>query len=207
MKPGDYGLSLIVGGVELTPLELAGIYATLAEDGAYRPLRLTAGEPGARPADLRRGRRVPDAPGAVAARPPGLPQAPRRRAAARHPLEDRHELRVPRCVGGRLGPVLHGGRVDRQRRQPAVDRSRRLRGRRPAAVRRPRGDRSHARPSQAQPDDLTEVEVCAYSGHVPGDALHRSREGARAGPRGADRDVPVSRHVRRQAVHRAADRR
>src|SRR6185436_1827202 len=38
--PGQYGLSMIVGGIELTPLELAAIYATLAEDGAYRPLRL-----------------------------------------------------------------------------------------------------------------------------------------------------------------------
>jgi membrane carboxypeptidase/penicillin-binding protein PbpC len=38
--PGQYGLSMIVGGIEVTPLELAGMYATLAEDGAYRPLRL-----------------------------------------------------------------------------------------------------------------------------------------------------------------------
>jgi penicillin-binding protein 1C len=37
--PGHYGLSLIAGGIELTPLELAAMYATLAEDGRYRPLR------------------------------------------------------------------------------------------------------------------------------------------------------------------------
>src|SRR5262249_7211135 len=40
--PGQYGLPLIVGGIELTPLELAGVYATLAENGAYRPLRVVA---------------------------------------------------------------------------------------------------------------------------------------------------------------------
>ncbi len=42
--PGRYGLSAAVGGVELTALELAGLYATLAEDGEYRPLRFEVGE-------------------------------------------------------------------------------------------------------------------------------------------------------------------
>ncbi len=46
--PGHYGLSAVVGGIELSPLELAGIYATLAEGGQARPLRWL--EPGA-PAD------------------------------------------------------------------------------------------------------------------------------------------------------------
>ena len=69
--PGDYGLSLIVGGIELTPLELAGIYATLAEDGTYVPLRVLADAPraAARIADLRRGRRVSDPRCALATRP------------------------------------------------------------------------------------------------------------------------------------------
>jgi len=39
-RHGDYGLSLIVGGIEVTPLELAGLYATLAENGVYQPLRV-----------------------------------------------------------------------------------------------------------------------------------------------------------------------
>lgn len=34
-EPGFYGLSAAIGGVELTPLEVAGIYATLSGDGAY----------------------------------------------------------------------------------------------------------------------------------------------------------------------------
>jgi len=42
VEPGTYGLSLIVGGIELTPLELASLYATLAAGGEYRPLRLVA---------------------------------------------------------------------------------------------------------------------------------------------------------------------
>ncbi|HWO17226.1 MAG TPA: penicillin-binding protein 1C [Kofleriaceae bacterium] len=39
-RAGEYGLSLIAGGIEMTPLELAGLYATLAGDGVYRPIRL-----------------------------------------------------------------------------------------------------------------------------------------------------------------------
>ena len=39
-EPGYYGLSAIVGGMELTPLEMAGLYATLAEDGELRVPRL-----------------------------------------------------------------------------------------------------------------------------------------------------------------------
>lgn len=38
--PGYYGLSMAIGGVELTPLEMAGLYATLARGGQYRPLVL-----------------------------------------------------------------------------------------------------------------------------------------------------------------------
>lgn len=36
--PGYYGLSVAAGGIELTPLEMAGLYTTLAEGGRYRPL-------------------------------------------------------------------------------------------------------------------------------------------------------------------------
>ncbi|CAM4059558.1 penicillin-binding protein 1C [Corallococcus sp. ZKHCc1 1396] len=38
--PGHYGLSAAVGGLELTPLELAGVYLALAGDGRARPLRV-----------------------------------------------------------------------------------------------------------------------------------------------------------------------
>lgn len=45
-EPGWYGLSVAIGGLEVTPLELTGLYAALANDGAYRPLRLTQPELG-----------------------------------------------------------------------------------------------------------------------------------------------------------------
>lgn len=43
-KPGHYGLSAIVGGVELTPLEVVQLYTAIAEDGRARPLTLLANE-------------------------------------------------------------------------------------------------------------------------------------------------------------------
>ncbi|MCO4770668.1 MAG: penicillin-binding protein 1C, partial [Deltaproteobacteria bacterium] len=48
--PGRYGLSAAVGGVELTALEIAGLYASLAEDGRWKPLVF---EVGAEPATAR----------------------------------------------------------------------------------------------------------------------------------------------------------
>lgn len=41
--PGHYGLSLVAGGIELSALELAGLYVALAHDGLARPLRWRAG--------------------------------------------------------------------------------------------------------------------------------------------------------------------
>jgi membrane carboxypeptidase/penicillin-binding protein PbpC len=40
-EPSRYGLSLAIGGAEVSPLELAGAYATLARRGHYRPVSLT----------------------------------------------------------------------------------------------------------------------------------------------------------------------
>jgi penicillin-binding protein 1C len=45
--PSYYGLGVAVGGIELSPLEVATLYATLARGGTFAPLRLLAG--GARP--------------------------------------------------------------------------------------------------------------------------------------------------------------
>ncbi len=39
--PEYYGLALVLGGAELTPRELAGLYAMLANQGLWQPLRLT----------------------------------------------------------------------------------------------------------------------------------------------------------------------
>lgn len=42
--PGHYGLSLVAGSIELTPLEIATMYAALAGDGAWHPLIWQRGE-------------------------------------------------------------------------------------------------------------------------------------------------------------------
>lgn len=44
-EPGHYGLSLVAGGIELTPLELAGLYTSVAEDGVPRELRFAPDAP------------------------------------------------------------------------------------------------------------------------------------------------------------------
>jgi penicillin-binding protein 1C len=43
-----YGLALVLGGGEVTPEELAGLYATLANGGLWQPLRYTQPAPGDR---------------------------------------------------------------------------------------------------------------------------------------------------------------
>jgi penicillin-binding protein 1C len=48
-EPGRYGLSAAIGGIEVTPLEVAGLYAMLAEGGRQRPLRVLRDEPVAAP--------------------------------------------------------------------------------------------------------------------------------------------------------------
>jgi penicillin-binding protein 1C len=40
-----YGLSITLGSAEVSPEELAGLYATLANRGQFRPLRFESGEP------------------------------------------------------------------------------------------------------------------------------------------------------------------
>ena len=44
-EPGHYGLSAAVGGVEITPIELAGLYASLADAGQHKVLRWRAADP------------------------------------------------------------------------------------------------------------------------------------------------------------------
>lgn len=38
-KPEHYGLAIVLGGAEVTPEELAALYATLGNEGQYKPLR------------------------------------------------------------------------------------------------------------------------------------------------------------------------
>jgi penicillin-binding protein 1C len=173
LQPGDYGLSLILGGIELTPLELAGIYATLAEDGTYVPLRLVAGERGA-------AQPIFGAGAAFLTR-----QALSKRD--RPDLPNRRDIAVPPDIHWKTGTsfgfrdawavgsdpsytaVVWTGNVDNR---PSTD----LIGSQAAGpllfdVLEAIDQTNRHTPGDAQPpDDLTEVEVCAYSGHVPGDA-------------------------------------
>ena len=172
--PGQYGLSLIVGGIELTPLELAGLYATLAEDGNYRALRLVDSDP-----------ITPDAPifasGAAFLTRQTLsqkdrPDFPRRRDIQGLPPEIHWKtgtsfgFRDAWAVGS--GPVYTAvvwtGNVDNR---PSAE----LVGSEAAGpmlfdVLEGLADRSHSAPPLVPPDDLTEIEVCAYSGHIPTEA-------------------------------------
>ncbi|HET7501034.1 MAG TPA: penicillin-binding protein 1C [Kofleriaceae bacterium] len=177
--PGEYGLSLIAGGIELTPLELAAMYATLAEDGVYRPLRLHA-------ADLAPRGPAPPVFGAGAAwltrqalSQKDRPDFPRRRDVAGVPPAIHWKtgtsfgLRDAWAVGS--GPtytaVVWTGNVDGTPSAELVgseaagpllfDVLEGLAGRSPAAA---------AAPSDEPPDDLVDVEVCAYSGHIAGEA-------------------------------------
>lgn len=50
--PGHYGLSAAIGGVELTPLEVATLYAALAEGGRARPLAMLADDPREQPLEV-----------------------------------------------------------------------------------------------------------------------------------------------------------
>ena len=171
--PGQYGLSMIVGGIELTPLELAGMYATLAEDGVYRPLRLVA-------SDRERDAQQIFGAGASWLTRQALslkdrPDFPRRRDVAGVPPAIHWKtgtsfgFRDAWAVGS--GPaytaVVWTGNVDNK---PSAE----LVGSEAAGpllfdVLEGLANRAPATPAEP-PDDLTNVEVCAYSGHIPSDA-------------------------------------
>jgi penicillin-binding protein 1C len=172
--PGEHGLSMIVGGFAVTPLELAALYATLAEDGVYRPLRLIAGEPDTSNDTPSFG------PGAAwltrqALSQKDRPDFPRRRDVAGVPPAIHWKtgtsfgFRDAWAVGS--GPaytaVVWTGNVDNR---PSAE----LIGSEAAGpllfdVLEGLSRRAPAGPA-APPDDLTEVEVCSYSGHLAGEA-------------------------------------
>jgi penicillin-binding protein 1C len=170
--PGEYGLSLIVGGIELTPLELASIYATLAAGGGHQPLRLVAGDAtpaqpifGAATAWLTR----------EALSLKDRPDFPRRRDVSGVPPAIHWKtgtsfgFRDAWAVGS--GPaytaVVWTGNVDNR---PSVE----LVGSEAAGpllfdVLEGLANRAPAAPPRP-PAELASVEVCRYSGHIPGDA-------------------------------------
>jgi penicillin-binding protein 1C len=171
--PGQYGLSMIVGGIELTPLELAGMYATLAEDGVYRPLRLVASDrvQGAQPAFgagaawlTRQALALKDRPDFPRRRDlAGVPPAIHWKTGTSFGFRDAWAA----GSGPAYTAVVWTGNVDHK---PSAE----LVGSEAAGpllfdVLEGLGTRAPAPPA-APPDDLTTVEVCAYSGHIAGDA-------------------------------------
>ena len=182
-QPGEYGLSLIVGGIEVTPLELAGLYATLAEDGAYQPLRLAATD--ARPAPspifaagsayLTREalslKDRPDFPRVRAAQ--GLPPAIHWKTGTSFGFRDAWSA----GSGPRYTAVVWTGNVDGKSSADLVGSE----AAGPLLFDILEGLSDHrVPPLPAPPDDLAEIEVCAYSGHIPTDACdHRVKVLAR----------------------------
>lgn len=174
LTPGVYGLSMIVGGIELTPLELAGIYATIAADGQHRPLRFADGDPQPAPVAVL-------GPGATFLTREALalkdrPDFPRRRALAGVPAEIHWKTgtsfgyRDAWAVGSgpRYTAVVWTGNVDLA---PSME----LVGSEAAGpllfdVLEGLADRSRAPATPVAPAELVAVEVCAYSGHIAGDA-------------------------------------
>ncbi len=177
-NPDVYGLSVITGGIEISALELAGLYATLANSGLYSPLVM---EP------------VPHAPDSIRVLSPGAAWLVRRilRLRDRPDFPQRaHVSAVPREILWKTGTSF--GHRDAW----AVGAGRRY----TVAVWLGNLDRTPSRwlvgseaagpilfdvlealndgwsgVSEPPPDDLTPVEVCALSGQLPGAACpHRT---------------------------------
>ncbi|HVO30567.1 MAG TPA: penicillin-binding protein 1C, partial [bacterium] len=169
-EPGRYGLSAVVGGVEITPLEIAGLYATLANGGRYRPLRWL----GARE---ERADQPVMSPGAAwltraALKRKDRPDFPRRREFSSVPADIfwktgtsfGHRDAWAAGAGPRYAAVVWLGNFDET---PSVD----LVGADAAGpllfdLLEGVAPRSGAHPDDRPPADLTRVEVCAWSGRL-----------------------------------------
>lgn len=173
--PGKLGLSAAIGGIELTALELAGLFAALAEDGEYRPLSLTRRQLAATsPHTLSLFK-----PGAAwltrrALRLRDRPDFPRRKDFTRLApnvfwktgTSFGHKDAWALGAGSRYTAAVWFGNADNKSSFALV-------GAEIAApllfdvlegLESPGGRLS----SDARPEDLKEIQVCAYSGHVPG---------------------------------------
>lgn len=189
-RPGYYGLSAAIGALQVTPLELAGFYAALANDGEYRPLRWLADGDGGEGGDDR------DDGGSRLGLPFASPGAAylTRRALSRRDRPDFPERRrfsgLPAGIHWKTGTsyghrdawaagsdrhhttVIWLGNFDMT---PSVD----LVGADAAGpllfdLLEATAEEGAARPTYP-PRDLKRIEVCAYSGHVPTPACPEHR--------------------------------
>ncbi|MFL5351936.1 penicillin-binding protein 1C, partial [Archangium sp.] len=179
--PGHYGLSAAVGGIELTPLEVAGVYLAIAENGHSRPLKLLEtgqSEPGAQ---------ALFSPGAAWLTRRALslkdrPDFPARRKLTGLPLRVHwktgtsfgHRDAWAAGSGPRQTAVVWVGNFDNS---PSVH----IVGAEAAGpllfdILEGLGPRGRLEdPDAVVPSELTQVEVCAYSGHLPTEACTQRR--------------------------------
>ncbi len=177
--PGYYGLSAAIGAMEVTPLELAGFYTALAQDGGARELRVVPGKmppaaevlsPGAayltRRALSRRDR--PDFP--ARRRFSGAPARVHWKTGTSYGHRDAWAA----GSGPRHTAVVWLGNFDMT---PSVD----LVGADAAGpilfdLLEALADRSGPPVVRTRPHDLKRIEVCAYSGFLPSAACPERRE-------------------------------
>lgn len=178
-EPGHYGLSAAVGGIELTPLEIAGLYATLAHDGRYRPLRWNKDAPLPPESEI-------VSPGAAWLTRQALslkdrPDFPSRRQLTGAPTGIHWKTgtsfghRDAWAAGSAPGytAVVWMGNFDQASSKELV-------GSEAAGpvlfdLLEAMTDRSRKRMDGAAPPDLTQIEVCSYSGRLPGASCPSTR--------------------------------
>jgi penicillin-binding protein 1C len=176
-EPGHYGLSAAVGGIELTPLELAGVYVALAGDGRAPTLKLLEdGQPLGEPVEVVSSGAAWLTRKALSLR--DRPDFPERRRLTGMPAQVHwktgtsfgHRDAWAAGSGPRHTAVVWLGNFDHT---PSVH----LVGADAAGpllfdILEGVGPRGKALPDDAAgpPEDLMRVEVCAYSGHLPTEA-------------------------------------
>ncbi len=176
-EPGFYGLSSAIGGLALTPLELAGLYAMLAQDGRFRPLRIRPDGAGTAAAMF--------APGAAyltrrALRSRDRPDFPSRRRWSGVPptvhwktgTSYGHRDAWAAGSNDRYTVVVWMGNFDNQPSRHLVG----AEAAGPVLFDILEGLTAGRRPAEPSPptEDLTRVEVCRFSGHRPSRACpHR----------------------------------
>ncbi|AKF80733.1 penicillin-binding protein 1C [Myxococcus fulvus 124B02] len=181
--PGHYGLSAAVGGIELTPMELAGLYVAIAGDGRARPLRLLdEGQPPEAPVEVM-------SPGAAWLTRKALalrdrPDFPERRRLTGLPARVHwktgtsfgHRDAWAAGSGPRHTAVVWLGNFNHA---PSVH----LVGADAAGpvlfdILEGVGPRGRSLPEDETvvPEDLMRVEVCAYSGHLPTEACTQRKQ-------------------------------
>jgi penicillin-binding protein 1C len=172
--PGRYGLSAAVGGLEITPLELAGLYTVLAENGRHQPLVVLRGE--RRPAPLQA-----LSPGAVwltrrVLERKDRPDFPRRREVSHTPAAIHwktgtsfgHRDALAAGSGPTFTAAVWLGNLDYTPSAALVG----AEAAGPVLFDLLEGVEARSRPPapDPMPRDVVEVEVCAWSGRTPGPA-------------------------------------